>query len=173
MTKCYSDLLKPYEGGQYKMYLEKIYNIYKEDLLNNGELQLKGKPVKLRHHPMYKEREESFYHLTHRKYDKNTFRQPDFKRCERIRWIRKMIENVGRCECCGVNIESCAGILIWIEKYKGSDRIHFYLENENFLLVIEKRTEYYLIISSFYVDYNKKSYYIKKYEDNKAEYSDI
>lgn len=27
MTKCYSDLLEPYEGGQYKMYLEKIYNI--------------------------------------------------------------------------------------------------------------------------------------------------
>ena len=23
MTKCYSDLLEPYEGGQYKMYLEK------------------------------------------------------------------------------------------------------------------------------------------------------
>lgn len=74
------------------------------------------------------------------------------RRCERIRWIRSFMENYSNyhLELC----LNCAGIKIWSEPIGKHSRVHLLLEEENYIVVIEKRENYYLLITAFYIEYD-------------------
>lgn len=78
-------------------------------------------------------------------------RNPDLRRCERIRWVRAFIENYN---CDPKLCEDCEGVKVWCETYKGKKRIHFLLVEEKYMVVIEKRPKYYQLITAFYFDYD-------------------
>ena len=86
--------------------------------------------------------------------------------------IKPIIENFSKCESCSLD-DNCNGILIWKENIFGNDRIHLYLQEENYVIVLEKRTNYYLLITAFYVDYDKEEYFINKYDQYKISIEDI
>ena len=147
--------------AEYHEYEEHLYNnIFKVDFLDSQPIY-KNAIVDIRRYPYDHGKEESFYHVTCKDYKNNTPRQPDLRRAERIRWIKAILENY----LCSDTCDICAGILVWEEPYKGSTRTYFFMPDERFIVVIEKRKVYYILITAFYVEYDYKiDKYLSKYK---------
>ena len=156
----------PKEYETWMIYYDYLYEIFKEDFIESKPF-FKGKPINIRKHPIEYGKEEAFFHVTCQDYQHKNDRAPDLRRCERIRWIRAFIENYN---CDPSFCYSCEGIKIWPEKQKGKDRINFFLEEERYIVIVEKRDNYYLLITAFYLEYdhsiNKKIKQYKRYIDS-------
>lgn len=160
------------ENKDWLDYENALYEIFLSDFIKSQPL-FNNKPVRTRKHPITHGREEAFWHITCQNYIDKDERQPDLRRCERIRWVRKFIENH---KCKNPDCESyCNGIKIWAEKYKNknqknNNRIHILLEEEKYIVILEERDEYNLLITGFYIDQNhflqKK---IREYEEHKKQ----
>lgn len=136
--------------SQWAEYEEMIYDIFIDDFITDVP-QFRDKDIKIREYPRIDGKEESFYHVTCKDYFKTMERNPDLRRCERIRWVRAFIENYN---CDPTLCEDCEGVKVWCETYKGKKRIHFLLVEEKYMVVIEKRPNYYQLITAFYFDYD-------------------
>ncbi len=150
-------------------YLECIYEIFKEDFIDNKPI-FEGKVVNFRKAPMDGKYEHTFIHLTHKdEYHKSNNpndRVPDIRRAERIGWNRAIIDNY-RCE---ENCNDCNKVLYFEEYYKKNIRVYFLFKDVKFLVIIEKRENYNLLITGYYVEYNNAmKKYIKKYEKYKMQ----
>ena len=85
-------------------------------------------------------------------------RIPDFRRCERIAWPRPLIEHEGEPE-----------VLVWCEpRGSNDDRIHIYLPDERYLVVLADRGNYILPWTAFCIDRNSQH---EKYLKRHARYS--
>jgi len=153
-------------NGDWQKYENVIYSIFKTDFIDTAPVFQKSQ-VNIRRHPMVGDKEEAFIHITHQDYNKDGERLPDMRRCERIRWVRSFIENYN---CDATKCSDCDGIKIWEnDAQRGTDkRIHLLLEEERYIVVLERREKYCLLITSFYIQYDhelrKK---LKHYDDYK------
>ncbi|MBC8418168.1 MAG: hypothetical protein ISR62_01560 [Desulfobacteraceae bacterium] len=68
-----------------------LYSIFERDFKFNQPLY-SGKPVWF-FPEMEGDKESIFWHLTHREDKKTGERLPDMRRCERLPWIKAVIEN--------------------------------------------------------------------------------
>lgn len=147
---CWLQGLELYEdfNGNWSKYQEVIYDIFKTDFIDSKPL-FEGKEVNIRKHPIEYGKEEAFFHVTCQDYSKNQNRVPDIRRCERIRWVRDFIENYN---CDSSVCPDCDGIKLWEEPApKGTyKRVHLLLEEERYMVVIERRETYCLLITAFY-----------------------
>ncbi|WP_317854468.1 hypothetical protein [Chakrabartyella piscis] len=150
-------------NSDWNKYEDAVYTIFKGDIIDNPP-SFEGKNIKIRWHPIEYNKPEAFFHVTCQDYIKNGERVPDFRRCERIRWIRAFIENY---KCDSTLCDDCEGIKVWREKVKSNERVHLLLEEELYLVVLEPRREYCLLITAFYLEYDhalkKKLEHYKKY----------
>jgi hypothetical protein len=48
----------------------------------------------------------------------------------------------------------CDGIKVWEEDYKTNQRIYLLLEEERYIVIIERRETYCLLITAYYLDYD-------------------
>ncbi len=128
-------------GGSWDRYLEVIYAAFREDFVNSKPL-FRGRRLGLKRHPEYAGKEATFWHLiTEGAVEAD--RTPDFRRCERIRWPRPVIEN-----------EADVEVLVWSESRGSRDnRIHLYLPNERYLVVLSDRGNYILPWTAYYVQH--------------------
>lgn len=151
-NNCWLPPLNPYDfETNYSLYEAELYKKYRKDFIDS-QPTFESKIVKVRFHPKVGEYEESFIHFTCKNYDNIEQREPDFKRCERLHWIRKLIENYLCKENC--SNPKCDGIKIWEEPYKMYSRIHLLFEEERFLVILEKRKTYNLLITGYYLEYD-------------------
>lgn len=145
-------LLEDYDGN-FEQYLEAVYAIFKRDFINSKPTW-EGKRVALKKFPMEFGKEHTFYHITHEGHDEET-RIPDFRRMERIAFSRVMIDNYAHPQ-----------LKVWEKRINNSNRIHILNEEERFLVVLEKRQDYFLLWTAFYIEYDhalrKK---LKEYEE--------
>lgn len=142
-------------------YENSLYSIFKNDFINSFP-RFEGKRVNIRKHPVEYGKEEAFFHVTCQDYSKNRDRVPDIRRCERIRWVRAFIENY---ECDPSLCEECEGVKVWSEPYGSNSRVHLLLEEERYMVVLERRESYCLLVTAFYFNYDhalKKR--LKRYE---------
>jgi hypothetical protein len=65
--------------------------------------------------------------------------------------VRAFIENY---DCDPSKCEECDGVKVWNEPYGSKTRVHLLLEEERYMVVLERREGYYLLITAFYFDYN-------------------
>lgn len=129
-------------------YLDMIYLIFKKNYLDKP-LYYSGLKVQMRYHPKECEREQVFYHLTHRDYHRSDVREPDLDRTERILWIRYILTNWD----CSINsCNDCVGYKIWDERIRSKTRRYFFLEIERYVVIMEKRDKYWLLITAYYID---------------------
>lgn len=148
-------------GNDWATYEAALYTIFKEDFLDSHPFYKKIR-VSVKHYPIEYGKEEAFFHTTCKNYTGGGERVPDFRRCERIRWIRAFIENYN---CDPTQCEDCEGVKVWNEPYKSKTRVHLLLEEERYMVVLEKREGYYLLITAFYLDYdNALNKQLKHYE---------
>lgn len=78
-------------GGEWTTYEAELHRIFVEEIAGGG-LQFNGQSVGCRRHPEAAGRWASFWHLVQEGRVEDD-RTPDLRRCERIRWVRWVIEN--------------------------------------------------------------------------------
>lgn len=163
---CWLPGLEEYDGyADWSAYETRLYEIFKDDFINHHP-DFEGKRVAIRKHPIEYGKEEAFFHITCQDYQKNNARVPDLRRCERIRWVKAFIENYN---CDSTKCVECEGVKVWTEPYKNTSRVHILLEEEKYIVVIERRETYNLLITAFYFDHEhalKKK--LKHYEKFKS-----
>lgn len=123
--------------------------------LKNEPPYLEGSPVWC-FPEMEDGKEKIFWHLTHREDEATTDRLPDLRRCERIRWVRWLIEN-------------CRDDKVLFWDYKESNgQIHTYLwlKEEKFVVILKKYpNNSRRLVTSYYVDKPKKEQtFMSKYK---------
>lgn len=151
----------------WKEYQDALYEIFSNDFKRSQPLFL-GLKVFHRKFPMEYEKEEAFFHITCKDYENNRDRNPDMRRCERIRWVRYFIDNWEMCRTRDISCDDCEGIKAWFEERKTGERAHILLEEERYIVVVELRDEYCLLITAFYIEYDHMlNKYYKRYQKSK------
>jgi hypothetical protein len=125
-------------NGDWGTYVDEIYPVFKKDFVDSQPLY-SGKPVFIIREPLLGGKEHSFWHVTSKGEDESS-RIPDFRRCERIGWIRPVIDNAN---------DPC--LKCWDELRGGKLRAHLWLESQEFLVVLEKRPKWFFLVTAFHV----------------------
>ena len=171
LDKCkwLPEIVECKDYNKWNEYLDEIYKIFKNDFIDNRPT-FEGKNVNFRRAPMDEKYEHTFIHLTHKdefhKSDNPNDRIPDPRRAERIGWNRAIIDNYK----CNENCADCDKVLYFEEYYKKNIRSYFLFKDAKFLVILEKRESYNLLITGYYIEYdNAMEKYIKKYEKYKMQ----
>lgn len=151
-NECWLPALVYYDdyGGDWTAYQDALYTIFKADFLDDRPY-FEGKVVSIRKQPIEYGKEEAFFHVTCQDYLKDGKRVPDFRRCERISWVRSFIEEY---QCDPALCDACDGIKVWREPYKSTFRVHLLFEEEQYIVILEPREKYCLLITAFYIEYD-------------------
>jgi len=138
--------------GDWSIYIEAVYEYFKIDFIENTVFY-KGIRISIVKHPLFQEKEAKFWHVTSEGEEEDE-RIPDFRRCERIRWIKPIIEN-----------SNDPAIKCWENKRKSDRRICLFLEQENYLVVLAIRNDYILLCTAYLVDrYHQQQKLLREYE---------
>lgn len=165
----------PYDSSKesWEEYSDRIYHIFYGDFYVN-HVTLKGKPVYIQMNPQYNGKASSYYHITCKEEHELGDRYPNLRRCERIHWIRILIEHLS---CSDSKCPICSEIKIWIDGSKDSkgrkrDRIHILHVHERYIVVIEDQDKIYKLITAFYYDNeNALQTVLKSYDRHKGSFT--
>ena len=104
--------------------------------------------------PLKKGKERGFWHCVQEgKIEEE--RTPDLRRCERISWIRPVIENVADTR-----------IKKWPKKAGTKERYMLWLEEADYLVILEKRPNCWFLWTAYCTDHERTHGKLQKeYED--------
>lgn len=122
--------------GDFSTYIEAVYNHFKADFIDTSVI-FEGTPIRLKRHPQFQNKEYVFWHLTSEGKIEDQ-RTPDLRRCERIRWIRAIIDN-----------STDSAVRRWENQRRGDRRICLWLEEEDYLVVLAIRSGYTLLWTAY------------------------
>lgn len=143
-------------NGDWEKYLNTLYNFFKDDFINSKP-RYRGQRLMLKRYPLSKGKEATFWHFISTGSLEDD-RLPDFRRCERIRWPKPMIENS----------EKVDDVKVWIEEISKEKRIHLLCPYERYLVVLAIRKGFIIPWTAFFIKYEhqvKKK--MKRYEEYK------
>lgn len=126
-------------GGDWPSYLDAIYDYFKVDFVDNKPM-FQGRRLGLKRHPLSQGKEATFWHMIQEGAVEED-RTPDFRRCERIRWPRPIIEH-----------DADNSIKVWSNQRRGEKRICLWFEQENYLVILADRGEYILPWTAYLVE---------------------
>lgn len=138
--------------GDWKTYVDVIYQIYLNEVVN-GKLTFENLPIRCQYRPATHGKHFGFWHLISEGKTEDD-RTPDLRRCERIRWIAYIIKNINLPE-----------ISYWENKRGNNKHVVLWLEKENFIVILAKRHDYFLL-KTIYVHNNKKTEKLRKERDS-------
>jgi hypothetical protein len=142
--------------GDWTSYENELYEIYLETMVRSG-IKFRGSPVRTKYLPATKAKGFGFWHLISEG-ETEEDRIPDFRRCERIRWVAWLIENA-----------EAHKDLSWWENMRGTDKhIVIWHETENFAVILAVRKNYYLLKTAYLV----REYRRKDFERERREFLD-
>ena len=145
------ELLQSYSGN-WANYEEALYQLFLDDFVRRSTY-FRGSKIALKRHPEFKGKSATFWHITSEGKVENE-RTPDLRRCERIRWPRPLIENCNDAE-----------VKVWEEMRNNELRVHIWLEQMDYLLVLAVRNGYYVLWTAFYIDHpHQRKKYEKRFE---------
>jgi hypothetical protein len=127
-------------GGSWDEYADKVYGVFEADFITKTA-SFRGSRIGLRLMPVFKEKPAAFWHLIQEgKVEED--RTPDLRRCERIAWIRAIIDNAND-----------PAVRVWENERlgKGGTRrnVLLWLYEHDFLVVLGKRSGYYLLVTAY------------------------
>ena len=129
-------------GGDAIKYINALFAIFERDFIESKPT-LWGKKVFFNGMPKYNGKPETFWHITSSY--QGGVRAPDPRRCERIGWIKGLIENIDKEE-----------VLVW-ENTRGRDaRTLLFLEKEDYLVVLARRKSGFFLITAVYTDSKRR-----------------
>lgn len=158
--------------SEYAQYEKECYAVFRKMFFEDG-VTYNGLPIRVKTSPKYLEYETAFVHLTCKTESANPTdvndREPDFRRMERLHWIKAIIEKYPCLEEC----VDCEGILLYEEYHKGNEnkiRTKMFFPKEQYIIILEKRKTYYQLITAFYIERGFEDKNINKYYDKYYEY---
>ncbi len=132
------DLL-PFQGN-WPTYVEEVFAIFESDFITPRAV-FRGEEIRLRWMPVFNGKPSAFWHLVQEGQIEED-RTPDLRRCERIGWLRAIIDNAGDDR-----------VKVWENERtgaKGRERsVLLWLEEQDFLVVLGKRNGYYLLVTAY------------------------
>ena len=134
-------------GGSWDAYEKALYAVFKRDILDH-DLRYDGFPISARRIPEYQRRWASYWHLISEGYIEDD-RTPDLRRCERLPWIRWIIENA----------PDHPDIDVWIQNRNGKKTVALWYD-EQYIIFLEKRRDYLLLKTAFFED---KTHRVEKF----------
>lgn len=127
-------------NGKWDAYEDELHRIFKTEITNH--LFFCGVRVGCRRHPETAGRWASFWHLVQEGPIEDQ-RTPDLRRCERIRWVRWVIENA----------RTHAEIDEWKNK-RGSEVNTLLWYRKEYLVVLAQRQDYFLLKTAYCTEKN-------------------
>jgi len=148
--------------GNKELFYNALYEIYLNDFIRTIPL-IKGRPLRQRREPRLEGKDKGFWHICGEDDMQNT--SGTFRRHERIRWPKAVLLNRNDLDFVKVWGEAdCPGA-------QGNIRFHFWF-NDEYLVVIEKRSGYFLLITAYCTDYHRKRGALEgKYQANCGAYT--
>lgn len=128
--------LEPFTGN-WESYIDHIYAIYKQTILQSN-LRYNNLPVQPRFTPESHGKHHGFWHITSDG-EIEEEREPDLRRCERIRWVQWVIDNVA----------AYAEVSWWEEKRGNTLEIVIWIESEQYVVVLSERRDYWLLKTAY------------------------
>lgn len=125
--------------GNWDAYLEAIYGWFKRNFIDSKPL-FQERRLGLKRYPLSKGKEATFWHMISEGREEEN-RIPDFRRCERIRWPKPVIEH-----------ETDPRVKYWVSVKKNENRIHIWLEDEDYVVVLADRKGFLLPWTAFLVN---------------------
>jgi hypothetical protein len=128
-------------ASRWGVFREVLYQVFLRQLANAG-LTYANLPVKCRYHPAYDNKHGSFWHLiTEGKVEDN--RTPDLDRCTHLQWVAWIVRNA----------DNPSLIRSWEQQRSTSrgmsKRIPLWLFEENYVVILEKREDCFLLVTAF------------------------
>lgn len=125
-------------GGDWSTYVAAIYAKFRADFFNHRP-HFRGRRVNVRTEPRDQGKEAGFWHATSEGETEDE-RTPDLRRCERVAWVRAVIE------------AAPTNVCIW-ETLRGSDRrVLIALPDFSYVVILADRKTYVLFITAFCVE---------------------
>ena len=127
-------------GNCWTAYAAAVCSVFKADFIDSPPF-LRGRRIGLRREPKYQNREWAFWHVI-QEGNVEEGRTPDLRRCERIGWIRAIIEHAHD-----------PRVKAWENRRDGDRRLLLWLEAQDFLVVLGLRgMGYALLITAYPTD---------------------
>jgi len=150
--------LKDCDGDSQK-YIEVLFQVFKKDFIDSRPT-FRGKPV-LFDKTLDGDKPSTFVHITTETDLKTKQRILSLRRCERIAWLRKIIDN-----------HSDSNVLVWTKihfsKRRKTNRVCLYLECGDYLIILDENIRGFYVITGIYVDY---PYQKKRHREEYEKYS--
>jgi hypothetical protein len=127
--------LLPFDGN-WEAYEDQLYNIFITQLARGG-LTFRGQPVSCRRMPETEGRWAAFWHLIQAGPIEDD-RLPDLRRCERLKWVRYIIE--------AWNVDPK---IEWWENQRGTETNVLLWYDEQYLVILARRDGYWLLKSAY------------------------
>jgi hypothetical protein len=118
-------------GGDWHAYLDAVYAWFKRDFIDSKPT-FQGRRLGLKRLPVSHGKEATFWHMIQEGAVEED-RTPDFRRCERIRWPRPIIEH-----------DADPAIKVWRNLRRGEERICLWFAQESYLVILADRGNYIL-----------------------------
>ncbi len=125
-------------GGDWHAYLDTVYAWFKRDFIDSKPT-FQGRRLGLKRQPISHGKEATFWHMIQEGAVEEE-RTPDFRRCERIRWPRSIIEH-----------DTDPTIKVWRNLRRGEVRICLWFAQESYLVVLAVRGNYILPWTAYLV----------------------
>lgn len=133
-------------GGDWIAYLDALHRAFEQDFIHSKPRWM-NKRVGLKRHPEHDGKSATFWHMISEG-NSEADRTPDFRRCERIRWPRPMMDDHD-----GLSPDkSQARLLWWAEKRRNETRILLALKDFSYVMVVADRGDFVLPWTAYYVD---------------------
>jgi hypothetical protein len=123
-------------GGDWTAYETELYRLFTSEIAR-GQIQFRGVSVNCRRLPETAGRWASFWHLVQEGRVEDD-RTPDLRRCERIRWVRWVIENA----------PTHSEIDEW-QNIRGTETNTLLWYREEYLVVLAQRGDYWLLKTAY------------------------
>ena len=137
--------------GNWQRYEDAVYSKFYSDFIASI-LIFQGLPVKITKN-LIKGKERGFWHLIQEGRVEEQ-RTPDLRRCERIAWVRAAIEHFNEPD-----------VIKWSKQIEGKTRQLLWVEDAEFLVVLEKRPNAWFLWTAYCVtEEYKKRKLRKEYE---------
>lgn len=140
-------------GGDWDRYINEVFAIFYKDFIESQPV-FDSLKIKITKHPMKRGKERGFWHCVQEGPIEDN-RTPDLRRCERIAWIRAIIEKA-----------NSFGIKKWPRKTGRHFRFSLWFEEAEYLVVLEKRPNCWLLWTAYQTNWEKtKRRLQKEYEE--------
>lgn len=128
-------------NGDWDTYEDKLYKAFLDSFVHN-QVSFQGWRVSTQYRPETRGKGFSFWHVISEAADKKNRNEddriPDFRRCERIFWIRWVIENAGQ-----------DGFIWWENERWGNTHVVIWAKAHDFAVILAKRKDYYVLKTAY------------------------